>query len=144
HHGVHPARGFDLVLERQGICNAITLFGGFEAAMAADVRAYCARRLVESLHDQLRERLRYEALQHEGTEPPADATVPQLLAGRDWLFSDDAYLIDVSHLGAVVQAAVQLPVDDPTLRRAIELCDYGAKLSPKMTFPGEPPFEDLY
>jgi hypothetical protein len=144
HHGVHPARGFDLVLERQGICNAITLFGGFEAAMAVDVRSYCARRLVESLHDQLRERLRYEVLQHDGADPPGDATVSELLAGRDWLFGEDAYLIDVSHLGAVVQAAVQLTPGDSALQKAIELCDYGARLSDKMKFPGEPPFEDLY
>jgi hypothetical protein len=144
HQGVHPQRGFDLVLERQGICNAITMFGGFEAAFAPDVRAYCARRLVDSLYDQLRERLRYELLQHDGVDPPADATVAQMIAGRDWLFGDDSYLIDVSHLGSVVQAAVQLPASDPALRRAIELCDYGAKLSSKMTFPGEPPFQDLY
>lgn len=144
HHGVHPARGFDLVLERQGICNAITLFGGFEAAMAADVRSYCARRLVESLHDQLRERLRYEILQHDGADPPAGATVTQLMAARDWLFGDDAYLIDVSHLGAVVQAAAQLALGDPALEKAIELCDYGARLSDKMKFPGEPPFDNLY
>jgi len=26
---------------------------------------------------------------------------PELIAGRDWLFADDIYHIDVSHLGAV-------------------------------------------
>jgi hypothetical protein len=144
HHGVHPRKGFDLVLERQGICNAITVFGGFEAALAPDVRAYCARRLVESLHGQLRERLRFELLQREGKEPPADAALPQLWAGRDWLFGEDSYLVDVSHLASVVQSAALLPPGDPALRQAIDLADYGARLSPKMRFPGEPPFEDLY
>jgi hypothetical protein len=144
HQGVHPRKGFDLVLERQGICNAITLFGGFEAALAPDIRAYCARRLVETLHEQLRERIAAEVRQHDGAEPPAGATIPQLFAGQDWLFGDDAYLIDVSHLSAVVQAAVQLPPGDEGLRKAIELCDYGARLSPKMRYAGEPPFEDLY
>jgi hypothetical protein len=144
HHRVHPTKGFDLVLERQGICSAITLFSGFEAALAPDVRAHCARQLVEALHEQLRERLLAEVRQHDNAEPPADATVSQLIADRDWLFGEDAYLIDVSHLGAVVQAAVHLSPGDDGLRKAIELCDYGAKLSPKMKFPGEPPFEDLY
>jgi hypothetical protein len=144
HHGVNPRKGFDLVLDRQGICNAITLFSGFEAALASDVRAYCVRRLVESLHDQLRERLLAEVKQHDNAAPPADATVPQLIAGRDWLFGDDSYLVDVSHLAAVVQASVHLPPGDAGLAKAIELCDYGAKLSPKMRYPGEPPFEDLY
>ena len=67
-----------------------------------------------------------------------------MIAGRDWLFGDDSYLIDVSHLGAVVQAAARLPANDEGLPKAIELCDYGSRLSPKMCFPGEPPFEDLY
>jgi hypothetical protein len=70
--------------------------------------------------------------------------VPQLLAGRDWLTGEDAYLIDVSHLGAVVQAAVHLPPGDAALKKAIELCDYGTTLSPKMRYPGEPPFQDVY
>jgi hypothetical protein len=144
HQGVHPRKGFDLVLDRQGICNAITIFGGFEAALAPDDRAYCARRLVFALHDQLRERLRAEIHQHDGTELPAAATMPELIAGRDWLFGDDSYLIDVSHLGAVVQAAARLPPGHEGLPKAIELCDYGARLSPKMRYPGEPPFEDLY
>jgi hypothetical protein len=43
-----------------------------------------------------------------------------------------------------VQAAAQLAPGDPALEKAIELCDYGSKLSDKMKFPGEPPFEDLY
>jgi hypothetical protein len=156
HHGVNPQRGFDLVLERQGICQSITLFNGLESALGAEVRAYCARRLVEALHDQLRERLLAEIRQHDETEPLAPTPSPrpaagegrlgvsQLLAGRDWLVADDAYLIDVSHLAAVVQAALHLPPGDTGLRQAIELCDYGAKLSPTMRFPGEPPLEDLY
>jgi hypothetical protein len=144
HHGVHPCKGFDMVLDCQGICSAITLFHGFEAALTPNVRVHCARRLVESLHEQLRERLVAEIRQHDGIEPPADATMTQLLRGRDWLVGEDAYLIDVSHLGAVVQAAVYLPPGDPTLRIAIELCEYGANLSPKMQYLGEPPFESIY
>ena len=144
HHGVHPRKGFDLILERQGICSAITTFGGFEANLAVDDRAYCARRLVQSLHEQLHERLVAEVIRHDEVAPPAGTTIPELIAGRDWLFGDDAYLIDVSHLGAVVQAAVHLPPGDAGLRPAIELCEYGARLSPKMRFPGDPPFDDLY
>ncbi len=141
--GVHPQKGFELILERQGICNAITTFGGFAAALAPDVRADCARRLVLALHEQLVERLRFEIAQQEGKLPETSA-VPELLAGRDWLFGEDYYPIDVSHLGAVVQASVYLPPGDPGLRPAIELCDVGARLSPKLKYAGDPPFEDLY
>jgi hypothetical protein len=144
HHGVHPPKGFDIVLDRQGICSAITLFNGFEAALPGDVRAHCARRLVEALHDQLRERIVTEIRHHDETDPPADATIPQMLNGCDWLTGEDTYLIDVSHLGAVVQAAVHLPAGGAALAKAIELCDYGMTLSPKMRYPGDPPFEDMY
>ena len=53
---------------------------------------------------------------HGDPEPPSGATIPELIAGRDWLFEDDAYHIDVSHLGAVVRYS-PMARDEPTLRR---------------------------
>src|SRR5207248_5084603 len=103
HHGVHPRKGFDLVLDRQGVCSAITLLGNFEAALAPDVGAYCIGRLVRALHDQLLERLRHDVGEREGKEPPAATGLAELMAGRDWLFGDDFYHIDTSHLASVVQ-----------------------------------------
>lgn len=143
-HGIHPKKGFDLVLERQGICNAISVFTGFESALSPDVRAHCARRLVQSLHEQLLERMRYEILQNESRELPSGAGLSELMAGRDWLFAEDAYLIDLSHLAAVVQAGIHLPPRDVGLRPAIELCDYGEKLPAQLQSAGEPPFERIY
>ena len=143
HHRVHPARGFDLVLNRQGICSAITMLGSFDQGLAPDVRPYCVRRLVAALHEQLTERLRAEIERHDG-KPVAATTIPDLIAGRRWLFGDDAYLIDLSHLGSVVQMSLHLPPGDPGIPQARELCAYGSKLSKKMQSPGEPPFEQLY
>ena len=57
-------------------------------------------------------------------------TVLKLIEGRDWLFEDDGYHIDTSHLSSVVQMAVHLtPCDE--LRLARELCAYGKRLSPR-------------
>ena len=42
HQGIHPRKGFDLILDRQGICNAITVFGGFEAALAPRIAPIAA------------------------------------------------------------------------------------------------------
>ena len=50
-----------------------SVFAGFEAALAPDVRAHCARRLVQSLHDQFGQRMRFEIMQREDREPPSDA-----------------------------------------------------------------------
>jgi hypothetical protein len=142
HQGVHPRRGFDLILQRYGICSAITTLGGQEAPFGPEVREYCVKRLVRALHQELRERLKAEVAHREGSAPAAD-TVPELIAGRDWLFEDEfSYHIDVSHLSAVVQMATQLPPGDE-LRLARELCAYGQRLSPRQS-PGDPPFEDTY
>src|SRR5262245_8601904 len=143
HHGVHPRKGFDLVLDRQGVCSAITMLSSFEAGLAPDLRAHCVHRLVHALHEQLLERLRAEVVRAEGPAAAA-AGLAELMAGRDWLFGEDYYHIDISHLGSVVQLSAHLPPGDPALRQAIELCDYGARLSPKLRFPGDPQFEDLY
>jgi len=143
HHRVHPARGFDLVLNRQGICSAITMLGSFDTGLEPDVRAYCVRRLVVALHEQLVERLRIEVERHDHKTPEA-TTISDLIVGRRWLFGDDSYLIDLSHLGSVVQMSLHLPPGDPGIPQARELCAYGAKLSKKMQSPGEPPFEELY
>ena len=116
---------------------------GVMLGLAPDVRAYCVRRLVAALHEQLTERLRVEIERHDH-KPPEATTIPDLIAGRRWLFGDDAYLIDMSHLGSVVQMSLHLPPGDPGIPQARDLCAYGAKLSKKMQSPGEPPFDALY
>src|SRR5262249_36060517 len=105
HQGVNPRKGFDIVLDRQGVCSAITLLGNFESALAPDVRAYCVGQLVRPLHDHLVERLRAEIAEREGATLPL-AGLPELMAGRDWLFDDEFYHIDVSHLSSVVQMSI--------------------------------------
>jgi hypothetical protein len=145
--GVHPRRGFDLILERNGLCNAITtLSGSQELGHAKEDRQYCIRRLIRTLYDELCERLSAEITRREGTDPResmGEITVPKLLAGRDWLFEDEFAHIDVSHLSAVVQMSIHLdPCKELDLAR--ELCDYGRRLPKKLTFRGEDPFDDLY
>jgi len=142
HQGVHPRRGFDLLLERYGICSAITMVGSQEMGMAPEVRDYCIRRLVRALHAELCQRLKAEITHREGSAPDVN-TVSELLSGRDWLFQDEFYHIDISHLGAVVQMSVFLTPGEE-LRLARELCEYGKRLSPRFQNPGDPPFEDQY
>jgi hypothetical protein len=143
HEGVHPRRGFDLLLERYGICSAITTVHSHDFGRTPEVRIYCIERLTRSLYEQLRDRLRSEVEQHDGAAPLADATVEQLIDGRDWLFGDDFYHVDVSHLSSVVQMAPLLPAG-PELALARELCLYGERLSPTFRYAGDPPFEDTY
>jgi hypothetical protein len=68
HQGVNPRKGFDWILERNGICNAITTISGTEFPKSED-RDYCIRALVNSLHEQLRQRLVEEITNHDGKPP---------------------------------------------------------------------------
>jgi hypothetical protein len=141
HHGVLPDRGFEWVLQRYGICNAITTLGG-ELPLTPEARAVCVRRLVRALHAELCARLRAEIARQQNFEPTG-TTVGELIAGRDWLFADDFYHIDLSHLNSVIQMAIQLD-DGDELQLCRDMCSYGKRLSPRFRFQADPPFEDQY
>ena len=65
------------------------------------------------------------------------------MAGKDYLFEDDFYHIDVSHLSSIVQMSVHL-LPGPELEMARELCAYGQRLSPRFQYAGDPPFDEQY
>jgi hypothetical protein len=142
HQGVHPHKGFDLLLDRYGICNAITTISNYDPGQNQEPRQYAIRRLVRSLHEQLVERLRTAIEQQQGFAP-SGSTIHQLIEGRDWLFADDMYFTDTSHLSSIVQMSVELDSREELLL-ARELCAYGRKLSPTLQYAGSPPFENLY
>ena len=115
---------------------------GGELPFTPEVRALCSKKLIRTLHHELMERLRAE-IQRVQNFTPAGKTVRELIEGRDWLFSDDFYHIDLSHLNSVVQMATQLDkCEELGLTR--DLCAYGMKLSPRFRYQSEPPFEDQY
>lgn len=140
--GVHPRRGFDLILQRYGICSAITTLGSQEIPHGREVRDYCFRRLVQALYDELRQRLKAEIHRTQGFEPTGQS-VRELLQGRDWLFGEDVYLIDMSHLASIVGMSIHLE-PCPELSLARELCEYGQGMSPRFSIRSDPPFEDFY
>lgn len=139
--GAHPRRGFELILSHYGTCSAITAFEHLPADEA--VRRACATALVRQLHDQLSFSLRSEIARRGQPLPPEGTPIPDLIEGKPWLFADDAYHIDISHLGAVVRMA-PLVTDPEVLGQAVELTDYGRKLSVRHQYEGEPPFENIY
>lgn len=147
--GVHPRKGFDWILQRFGLCNAITTLSSQELPHPPEDRQYCLRALVRALYAELRERLAAEIERHDGergfVSPPnaPESTIRQLIAGRDWLFGEDCYHIDLSHLSSVAQMSMHL-TPCPEVEMARELCEYGQRLSGRFVNPGDPPFEDLY
>ena len=141
--GVLPKKGFDLILDRHGICSAITTVGGSDLNSNPDLRDYCVGRLVRSLHEQLAERLRGD-LAARGTPAAADLTITQMVEAHPELTADDAYHVDTSHLSSVCQMSLYLPAG-PDNRLARELCHYGRRLAPGLRGGGgDPPFDDAY
>jgi len=140
-HNVHPKRGLELVVQRFGICQAITTC---EQLLAQGIRSperdECVKILVRSLHAELTERLRADVTSKEGSAP---AGIMAMLKDRDWLFADDAYHVDTSHLNAVVRMARMLPKCDEVFQ-AIQLCEYGRRLSPRYRYAEPAPFEDVF
>jgi hypothetical protein len=139
--GVHPRRGYELILEHYGACSAITAFEHLPPDEA--VRIHCAELLVRHLHEHLALNLRSEIARRGQPLPPEGTSILGLIEDCDWLFSDDAYHLDVSHLGAVVRMSVILK-DPEVLALAVGLTDYGVRLSERHRYPADPPFEDTY
>ena len=75
--------------------------------------------------------LKFRSMYLDSDSGVHEGYVRELIAGRDWLFQDDFYHIDVSHLGAVVQMSVHLPPGEE-LDLARELCAYGERLAPRL------------
>jgi hypothetical protein len=141
-HGVSLERGFELILAHYGTCPAITAFEQIPPQEEA-VRTACAGRLIRRLHHELSSNLRAEITNRGQVLPPEGTSIAAVVEDRPWLFSDEAYHIDISHLASVVRMSI-LVRDPEVLALAVDLTEYGRRLSPRLLFEGPPPFENIF
>ena len=141
HQGVHPVRGYSLVLSEHGVCRAITVYE-HQFPFGGEVKETCGKMLLHRLHADLVANLKSDIAAREGAEP-ADTDVRKLIADRPWLFEGYGYHVDVSHLQAVIRAAAIL-TDRSALEKGLELCEYGRRLPRDFQHPDRPPFTDFY
>jgi hypothetical protein len=102
--GVNPEAGLKMMLRSHGTCSSITSLDQVLPSLTPEQRDTCARIMVQNLYRDLRGSVLRNVQQRLPTIEP-DATLKQLLAGRDWLFEEGGYHIDVSHLSSVVRFA---------------------------------------
>jgi hypothetical protein len=140
--GVSPARGFELVLRHYGTCNAITTFDSEMGRHSRSQQVTAAALLVRQLHADLAANLRTDIARRENSAPET-ASIPELVSGRDWLFADNSYHVDTSHLSATVRIA-RIIEDADVLQLAWELTEYGRRLAATFQLRGDEPFEDVY
>ncbi|MBM81261.1 MAG: hypothetical protein CMJ78_11805 [Planctomycetaceae bacterium] len=141
--GVNPCKGLEMMLHSHGTCNTVTAMDQQLAQLSDADRAKAAAMLVKNLYNDLKHSLKYDVEQRMTFAAQVD-TIRELITGRDWLFEDGNYHIDVSHLNAVVRFARSFSGDHEDLDKAIELAEYGSKLSDQFQYGGEPPFDDFY
>ncbi|HEY1601203.1 MAG TPA: hypothetical protein VGG64_16490 [Pirellulales bacterium] len=140
--GACPRLGFEYVLAHYGTCNAITLFDGQMHNRPKSDRQEVAALLINHLHGELLRNVKADIARREGAEPE-DTSLAALVANRPWLFENDNYHVDTTHLAAVVRFALSCD-DKQALRTALDLTEYGRRLSSQYKFPGQEPFADTY
>ncbi|MEX0704509.1 MAG: hypothetical protein WD069_20575 [Planctomycetales bacterium] len=141
--GANPPKGLEMLLRAHGTCNAITAFDQTLHQMTAPDQKRSARLLVRHLYDELGIVLRQLVEQRVAAVAPGDS-IRELIAGRDWLFGENSYHIDTSHLNSVVRFARALDKGDLELDQAMQLAEYGSKLHESFQYPGDPPFQEFY
>lgn len=139
---VAPERGFDLALEFFGTCQSITLFEQEIVRHPKPVQQHAAARLIAKVHSDLITSVHTD-IQRQVAEIAQSPTIAGLIADRDWLFENNAYHIDTTHLAAVVRYG-KVVDDRTTLELALDLTEYGRKLSPQFQYASEEPFGALY
>ena len=132
HEGVDPARGFRLVLDHYGTCNAITTFEATLQQRTPAEQRHTAGMLVEHLHGELLASVKADIAQNEGAEPDAQ-TLRELVSDRDWLFGEHRYHLDTTHLASTVRFA-RLLEDGQQLRLALDMTEYGRRLSDQFQY----------
>ena len=142
HEGVDVERGFGLVLQYHGTCNAITTFESLlYQGGKSDMRGVC-QMLVRHVHDELKGSLAAD-IERQSSAVPTETTIAGMVADRDWLFGEHVYHIDTTHLASTVRFARML--DDPeSLELALDMTEYGRRLHEQFQYPQEEPFVDLY
>lgn len=143
--GVDPALGIRLVIESQGTCNSITAYEQAVVRLPAVRQEGAATVLVDHLHHEIFTALAAD-LERRGLVAPeriaAATSIVDLLEAAGGLQDDPSFHVDVSHLQSVLRFA-RICTERSVLERAWELAVYACRLPEEVTYPGDPPFENV-
>ena len=141
--GAHVVEGLKLLLKTHGTCNTVTAMSQVLPQMTPDERREAAAVMVRNVYTDLQANVRRDVERRLPTIK-ANASLRELITGRDFLFAEGGYHIDVSHLHSTVSFARHLERSCPELQMAIELSEYGAQLAEQLRYPSDVPFDDYY
>ena len=141
--GAHIVEGLKLLLKTHGTCNTVTAMSQIMAQMTPEERRQSAAMMVRNVYCDLQQSVRRDIERRQPILKP-ELSLRELMLGRESLFADGGYHIDVSHLHSTVSFARHLHRGDPELQMAIELCQYGVQLAEPLRYPGDVPFDEYY
>ena len=143
--GANPVRGLQFLLQSNGTCNTITAMDQALQGLDSKNRQKSSAMIVRHLYDELSMTVKAEVERRMPLPPSAkEPSLRELIMGREWLFQEGNYHVDVSHLNSVVRFARFLDPGTPELEQAVQLAEYGTNLDTKFQYPGEAPFEEFY
>ncbi len=142
HEGIDIGRGFGLVLESYGTCSSITTYDSSLARRPRKEQEPAAKLLLHRLHTDLVGSVKVDIARQEGSQPK-EKTLKELIADRDWLFQENSYHIDTTHLASTTRIARNCS-DPADLRLALDLTEYGKHLSTQFQYQGDEPFAETY
>lgn len=143
--GVDPALGIRLVIESQGTCNSITAYEQAVARLPAARQEAAATVLVDHLYQEVFTTLAADLERRALVSADQVAAAPSIVAlleAAGGLKNDPSFHVDVSHLQSVLRFA-RVCTERATLEKAWELAVYACRLPEEVTYPGEPPFENV-
>lgn len=141
--GAHTVEGIRLLLKSHGTCNTVTAMSQIIAQMTPEERRRSAAIMVAQLYTDLQASVRRDLERRQPMVRPG-MSLREMIAGKEFLFAEGNYHIDVSHLHSIVGFARHLQKGDPELLQAVELAQYGSQLSEHLRYPADVPFDDYY
>jgi tetratricopeptide (TPR) repeat protein len=135
---LNPKKALELLLQNNGICRAITVFDQYPDPATWEQGLSLITR---SLYEELEQSLKLAITRRDGSAPENSGGIRGLIAGREWLFGEYDSYVDASHLFGILRLALDSS-DSETLRRALELAEYGCCLSATFRNTTPPPFDD--
>jgi hypothetical protein len=130
------------VLDNYGTCSSITTYDQAIARRPRKEQEPAAQKLLHRVHADLVASVSADILRQEGAKPK-EATLRELIAEREWLFHENSYHLDTTHLASTtrIARAVSSPAD---LRLAFDLTEYGRRLNSQFQYAGDEPFAETY
>ena len=137
--GVHPRRGFELVLKRDGLCRTITLFDSARGVDLA-VRKHVAGLMAGELYTELVIGVSKQIFERFGEIPP-ETDLVDLIRHRPWLFENANTHADPTHISAVSRYGL-LSDTQPEQIMTLSINEYGKLLDKRFGAATDAPFED--